>query len=130
MPDTERVEQPAVNTTGGDDVALHLKSVLIVDPDMHSRDQLRRGLSRYFGLVEGVDAIIHTAAWVNFRQDRLTQFTGINTIAAVDLFKAARKAGVKRFLQISTVAAIGAHPRGMFVDKTFDGKPFTNWGIS
>ena len=61
-------------------------------------------------LVKGMDAIIHTAAWVNFRQDRLTQFMAINTQAAVNLFKAADKAGVKRFVHVSTIAAIGAVP--------------------
>jgi len=61
-------------------------------------------------LLEGVDQIIHTAAWVNFRRDKLTQFTGINTFGAVDLYKAAHKAGVRRFLHISTVGAVGALP--------------------
>src|SRR5512140_776705 len=27
-------------------------------------------------LVRGVDVVIHSAAWVNFRKDRLTQFAG------------------------------------------------------
>jgi len=59
-------------------------------------------------LVEGIDNIIHTAAWVNFRKDRLTQFTGINTFGAVSLFREAQKAGVKRFVHVSTVATVGA----------------------
>ena len=62
-------------------------------------------------LVQGIDGIIHTAAIVNFRRDRLTQFTGINTFGAVNLFKAARKAGVERFVHVSTVAAIAAIER-------------------
>ena len=62
-------------------------------------------------LVRGIDGVIHTAALVNFRQDRLTHFTGINTFGAVDLYKAARQAGVKRFVHISTVGAVGAIPR-------------------
>ena len=66
---------------------------------------LRRG-EDLAALVDGIDMIIHTAAWVNFRQDRLTQFTGINTIVAVSLYNAARKAGVKRFLHVSTIAAV------------------------
>ncbi|MEW5993701.1 MAG: NAD-dependent epimerase/dehydratase family protein [Candidatus Zixiibacteriota bacterium] len=69
--------------------------------DLRSPTELR-------ALVEGFDAVIHTAAWVNFRQDRLPRFTGINTFGAVELFKAAQKAEVKRFVQVSTVAAIGA----------------------
>ncbi len=64
-------------------------------------------------LVEGIDSIIHAAAWVNFRQDRLTQFTGINTFGAVALFQAAQRAGVKRFVHVSTIAAIAALPRSL-----------------
>ncbi|MBK7141921.1 MAG: NAD-dependent epimerase/dehydratase family protein [bacterium] len=59
-------------------------------------------------LVKGVDAIIHTVALVDFRQDRLTQFTGVNTFGATDLYLAARAAGVKRFVHVSSVAAVGA----------------------
>ncbi|MDH4157850.1 MAG: NAD-dependent epimerase/dehydratase family protein, partial [candidate division Zixibacteria bacterium] len=72
--------------------------------DLRNKDEIAN-------LVEGIDAVIHTAAWVNFRKDRLTQFTGINTFGAVDLFQAARKAGVQRFVHVSTVAAIGALSR-------------------
>ena len=59
-------------------------------------------------LVEGVDAVIHTAAWVNFRRDSLAQFAEINTTAAAALFRAAQATGVKRFVHVSTVAALGA----------------------
>ena len=61
--------------------------------------------------VQGVDAIIHTAAYVNFRQDRMTQFTGINTFGAINLYRAATAAGVKRFVQVSSIAAVGGIPR-------------------
>ncbi len=69
--------------------------------DLRQEEELER-------LVEGVDLVIHAAAWVDFRQDRLTQFTGINTFGALNMFRASQKAGVKRFLHISTVAAVGA----------------------
>lgn len=62
-------------------------------------------------LMEGVDKVIHTAAWVDFRRDRFTHFTGINTFGAVKSYQAAKRAGVKRFVHISTVAAVGASPR-------------------
>lgn len=62
-------------------------------------------------LLQGVDAVIHTAAWVNFRQDRPTQFAALNTVAAVRLYQAAAEAGVRRFVQVSTIAAIGARSR-------------------
>jgi len=69
--------------------------------DLRAQDDLDK-------LLEGVDHVIHTAAWVNFRQDRLTQFTGINTFGAVNMYRAAVKAGVKRFVHVSSVAAVGA----------------------
>lgn len=62
-------------------------------------------------LVRNIDFIVHTVALIDFRQDRFTQFAGINTVAAVDLFSAAQAAGVKRFVHISSVAAIGGMPR-------------------
>jgi dihydroflavonol-4-reductase len=61
--------------------------------------------------MKGIDAVIHCVAWVNFRQDKLTQFTGINIIGALDTYRAAAKAGVKRFVQISSIAAVGGNPR-------------------
>ena len=61
--------------------------------------------------VPGVDVVIHCAAWVNFRQDKLTQFTGINTFGALDLYRACAKAGVKRFVHLSSIVAVGARPR-------------------
>jgi len=72
--------------------------------DLRRKDQLAQ-------LVEGIDYIIHSAALVDFRQDKLTQFAGINTIGALNLFNVAAKAGVKRFLHISTVAAVGGIKR-------------------
>lgn len=61
--------------------------------------------------MQGIEAVIHCVAWVNFRQDKLTQFTGINTIGALDTYRAAAKAGVKRFVQVSSIVAVGANPR-------------------
>lgn len=58
-------------------------------------------------IVKDVDAVIHTAAIVDFRKGQLTQFTGTNTMGALDLYRVSAKAGVKRFVQVSTVAAIG-----------------------
>jgi dihydroflavonol-4-reductase len=59
-------------------------------------------------LVAGVDYVIHSAAWVDFRRDPVDEFDRINTQGAVRLFEAARAAGVKRFVQVSSVGAIGA----------------------
>lgn len=78
---------------------------------LEKREVDLRRKDKMSALMDSVDLVIHTAAYVNFRQDRLTQFTGTNTIGAVDLFNAASKAGVKRFLQISTIGAVGAIKR-------------------
>lgn len=67
--------------------------------DLRNVDEVAR-------LVEGIDMIIHTAAWVNFRQDQLAVFQDINTKASVTLYNAAREAGVQRFVHVSTVAAV------------------------
>ncbi len=71
--------------------------------DLQNNEELEK-------LVQGVDYIIHTAAKVDFRQNKLTEFTAINTIGALNLFKAAQKAGVEKFVHISTVAAVGGLP--------------------
>ncbi|MCP4685009.1 MAG: NAD-dependent epimerase/dehydratase family protein, partial [bacterium] len=78
-------------------------------------------------LVQGVDAVIHTAAWVSFRRDKLTQFTGINTIGAVDLYNAARKAGVKRFVHVSTVGAVGARAQAAPDSAPSNGRISESW---
>ncbi len=72
--------------------------------DLRNREKLG-------ALVKDIDYIIHTVGLIDFRQDRLTQFAGVNTVAAADLFSAAKEAGVKKFVHISTVAAIGGMPR-------------------
>ncbi len=87
------------DTTYIDSIGLEKREV-----DLRRRDKMS-------DLMDGVDLVIHSAAYVDFRQDRLTRFTGTNTIAAVDLFNAASKAGVRRFLHISTIAAVGAIKR-------------------
>ncbi len=77
--------------------------------DLRREDQLASA-------VKGIDIVIHGAAWVNFRQDKLTQFTGINVFGAVNMYKAAAAAGVRRFVHISSIAAIGAIKRERGID--------------
>ncbi len=79
--------------------------------DLEKRQADLRIRPELSALVQDIDVVIHTAAWVDFRANRLTQFTGTNTIGALELYRAAKAAGVKRFVHISTVAAIGAVPR-------------------
>jgi len=82
------------------------------------------------GLVQGVGAIVHTAAWVSFRGDKLTQFTGINTMGALELYRAACQAGVKRFVHVSTVAAVGARPLGTSEASDINRRLTESWGFN
>ncbi|MCB2230274.1 NAD-dependent epimerase/dehydratase family protein [bacterium] len=71
---------------------------------------LRNG-RELLAIMQGIDAVIHCAALVEFRADRLTQFTGTNVMGALDMYEAARRSGVERFVHVSTVGAVGARPR-------------------
>ena len=62
-------------------------------------------------VMRDIDAVIHTAAYVDFRKDKLTQFTGANTIGAVEMYRAAASSGVKRFVHVSSIAAVGGRKR-------------------
>ncbi len=57
---------------------------------------------------EGIDTVIHTAAIVDFRGDKLTMFTGVNSFGALFCYRAAVASGVRKFLHVSTIAAVGA----------------------
>lgn len=71
-----------------------------------------RSTEKFDKLVKGADCCIHTAALVSFRADKSTMFTGLNTIAPLELFRAARRSGVKRFVHISSIASLGGQKRG------------------
>jgi len=75
-----------------------------------------RNRAQVVELVKSIDYIIHTVAIINFRQDRSTQITGLNTVAALELFQAAQAAGVKRFVHVSSTVAVGAVPRTFETD--------------
>lgn len=60
---------------------------------------------------KGIDRVVHTAALVDFRGDKLTMFTGINCFGALSCYRASCAAGVKRFAHISSVVGIGARSR-------------------
>ena len=84
------------------------------DTNFVDRHQLEKRLADFSRdddlspLVDGLDHIIHTAAWVDFRRDKADEFARINTDGAVRLFQAATAAGVKRFVHVSSVGALGA----------------------
>ena len=56
--------------------------------------------------VQGADVVVHLAALVSFRtEDRPAMFAA-NTKATAELAAAARIAGVRRFLHVSTMSAV------------------------
>jgi len=69
--------------------------------DLRNQEQLGHAF-------EGIDTVIHTAAVVDFRGDKLTMFTGVNSFGTLFCYRAAVAAGVKTFLHVSTIAAVGA----------------------
>ena len=102
---TEHGARPVAHVRASSDTSL------IDELGIEKRAADLRNRPEILTLTEGVEAVIHTAALVDFRGDRLTQFTGINTIGALEVYHAARRSGVKRFVQVSSVAAVGAIPR-------------------
>ncbi len=68
-------------------------------------------------LVRGCDAVIHTASELSVDATPAS-LTAVNTDAVVALFEAARRAGVRRFLHVSTAGlyAPTAQPEGLTED--------------
>ncbi len=70
----------------------------------------------------GVDIVVHLAARAHVMNDKsinpLDVYRKINTLATLNLAKHAEKAGVKRFIFISTIKVLGEH--------TLEGQPFTS----
>ena len=71
--------------------------------------------------LNGVDAVVHLAARVHVMQDRasdpLQEYRQANTASSVHLAQAAAKAGVKRFIYLSSIKVNG--------ESTEPGKPFS-----
>lgn len=97
---------------------------------------------RYFGdptsalppLFEGCDAVINCAARVHItrREDpveALAAYRAINRGLACDLARSARDAGVARFVQVSSVAAMGTAVGGVLRDGDPE-RPKTPYGIA
>ncbi len=87
-------------------------------------------------LVEGCDAVINCAARVHVlrREDPAAAdaaFAAMNTDFAVRLGQAAKAATVRRFVQLSSVAAIGSvTPAGTTADDAITPRPDTAYGRS
>jgi len=64
--------------------------------------------------MEGVETVFHTAAWVGFWRTGGGRMDAVNVEGTRHVLMAARHAGVKNFLHVSSVAAVG---------QSLDGKP-------
>ncbi|MGB0678458.1 MAG: NAD-dependent epimerase/dehydratase family protein [Polyangiales bacterium] len=79
-------------------------------------------------VVRGVDAVIHTAAQLDARANT-GDLARINTDAVVDLYRAATRAGVSRFVHMSTATLYG-HSTGSPLDETAALRPRGAYGLS
>ena len=59
--------------------------------------------------LQGKHVIIHSAAMISFRNKDLKEMHKVNVEATELLLEAAKEAGVKHFLYVSSVAALGRH---------------------
>src|ERR1041384_7155712 len=68
--------------------------------------------------VRGAEVVVHLGALVSFRpEDRAAMFA-INAEATAKLAALAREAGVRRFLHVSTISAVGWSPVPKELDET------------
>lgn len=83
---------------------------------------------------EGVETVVHLAARVHVMRDTaadpLAEFRRVNVEGTRVLFEAAREAGVRRFLYVSSVKAVGeGTPHGCWTDDV-EPRPVDPYGIS
>lgn len=67
--------------------------------------------------LEGIDAVIHSAAVVSFAKDDRRQMYQVNVDGTANVMNMALEAGVKRVVHISSVAALGRTADGGMVDE-------------
>jgi nucleoside-diphosphate-sugar epimerase len=79
--------------------------------------------------VQGVDAVVHVAGIVKAR--RPEDFFAVNTQGTKNLLEAAlERGGVKRFVHVSSLAAVGPSADGTPVHEDAEPKPVTHYGRS
>lgn len=68
--------------------------------------------------MEGVDTIIHTAAVVSYSPSRIKEMYRTNVQGTANLVNEAAEAGVKEFIHVSSVAALGRPVGKVKIDET------------
>ncbi len=85
-----------------------------------------------FRAAEGVDAIVHAAGLVKARS--VSEFHLANVLGTENLVLAAKAANakhsIKRFVFVSSLAAVGPSKDGTPLDESCDAKPVTHYGRS
>ncbi|HEY9785523.1 MAG TPA: SDR family NAD(P)-dependent oxidoreductase [Candidatus Obscuribacterales bacterium] len=69
--------------------------------------------------VEGCDAVYHLAGLVSYRKTDLNRAYGVNVMGTRNIMQACLRAGVKRVIHTSSVAAMGIPEFGTIADETF-----------
>jgi len=84
--------------------------------------------------VEGVDAVVHLAARVHMAGEEATRslplFRAVNAAASETLARAARNAGVRRFVLLSTTTVYGDRSRGRPFDESSPPAPASPYAQS
>lgn len=93
------------------------------------------GSTDWQGAFDGVDAVVHLAArvhkMVDTEVDPLAAFRAVNTVGSEALARAAAAAGVRRFVFVSSVKAVGeASARGQRLDERTLPQPVDPYGVS
>ena len=83
--------------------------------DMTSPDFLEEVLSE-------IDGVIHGAAIISFDKTMEQKMHEVNVLGTADLVNACLKKGIKKFMHISSVAAIGRKQSQNFLQKRIAGK--------
>lgn len=74
----------------------------------------------------GCDTVFHTAAIVSFRKADRDELLDVNAVGTRSVVEACLRAGVRRLVHTSSIAALGYRTDGRLIDET---TPF-NWGPS
>jgi nucleoside-diphosphate-sugar epimerase len=81
------------------------------------------------GVGDGVEVVLHAAAQLNLPGVSAEQYRRANVEGTRRLVEAVRGAGLKRFVQVSSIAAIGIRATGM-IDESYPCRPDIDYGKS
>jgi len=68
--------------------------------------------------VEGVESIVHAAAIISFWNKRKDEMYQTNVLGTKNIVDVALEKNIKRFIHISSIAAIGRKPKDLEIDET------------